>query len=100
MYGSRAGLNADWPRVFAEAAAQGKAVEIDCNPNRQDLNIELMRVAKEYDVYVSIGTDAHSIWELNFIELGIATAIEAGVPRERILNYLTADEVVEWARSR
>ena len=98
MYGTRAGLHADWGRVFREAAAQGKAVEIDCNPNRQDLNVELMQLANEFDVYVSIGTDAHSTWELNFIELGIATAIQAGVPRERILNYMTAEEVVEWAK--
>lgn len=97
MYGTRAGLQADWPRVFAEAAKVGKAVEIDCNPNRQDLNIELMRLATEFDVYVSIGTDAHSTWELNFIELGIATAMEAGVPRNRILNYMSAEEVIEWA---
>ena len=32
MYGTRAGLHADWKRVFAEAAKIGKAVEIDCNP--------------------------------------------------------------------
>lgn len=100
MYGTRAGLHADWPRVFAEAAARGKALEIDCNPNRQDLDIELMRLAAEFDVYVSIGTDAHSTWELNFIELGIATAIEAGVPRNRILNYMGAEELTDWARSR
>lgn len=100
MYGSRAGLHAKWPRVFAEVATEKKAVEIDCNPNRQDLNIELMRLAAELDVYVSIGTDAHSTWELNFIELGIATAMEAGVARNRILNYMSADEVIEWARAR
>jgi histidinol phosphatase-like PHP family hydrolase len=97
MYGSRTGLRADWPRVFAEAVRQHKAVEIDCNPNRQDLNIAVMQLAADFDVYVSIGTDAHSTWELNFIDLGIATAIEAGVPRDRILNYMPADEVVQWA---
>ncbi len=100
MYGTRAGLHADWPRVFAAAASAGKAVEIDCNPNRQDLNVELMRLAVDFDVYVSIGTDAHSTWELQFLDLGIATAIEAGVPPQRILNCMTAEEVIEWARAR
>lgn len=32
VYNYRAGLNADWPRVFAEAAALDKAVEIDTMP--------------------------------------------------------------------
>src|SRR5438034_602343 len=42
MYGRRVGLRPDWPRVFEEAAALDKAVEVDANPNRQDLDVELL----------------------------------------------------------
>ena len=41
MYGRRVGLVADWRRVFAEAAIQGKALELDATVPRQDLNVEL-----------------------------------------------------------
>jgi histidinol phosphatase-like PHP family hydrolase len=100
MFGRRRGLEADWPRVFDEAARVGKAVEIDATPNRQDLNVELARIAVASGVrWFSIGSDAHSALELEFLPFGMAIASLAGVPRERVLNYLPADDVVAWARA-
>ena len=34
------------------------------------------------------------------MDMGIATALAAGAPRERILNYMTADELIAWAADR
>jgi histidinol phosphatase-like PHP family hydrolase len=53
VYNFRLGLTADWPRVFAEAAALDKAVEIDCYPDRQDLNVELLHLVREAGARVS-----------------------------------------------
>ena len=98
MYGRRPGLMADWPRVFAEAARLGKAVELDATPSRQDLNVELARLAVAAGVrWYSIGSDAHSAFELGFLPFGMATGALAGVPRERVLNYRPAAEVRAWA---
>lgn len=100
MFDRRVGLTADWPRVFDEAARLGKAVEIDATPARQDLNVELARVAVTSGVrWFSIGSDAHTAAELEFLPFGLAIAALAGVPRDRVLNYLTADEVNAWART-
>lgn len=100
MYGRRAGLTADWPRVFDGAARLGKAVELDATPNRQDLNVELATVANAAGVrWFSIGSDAHRAAELSNLPFAMATAVLAGIPRERILNYRTADEVRDWARA-
>jgi histidinol phosphatase-like PHP family hydrolase len=100
MYGRRVGLHARWPEVFDEAARLGKAVELDATPSRQDLDADLARIALRSGVqWFSIGSDAHSAFELGFLPFGLAVAAMAGIPRERILNYRTADEVVEWARS-
>ncbi len=99
MYGRRVGLTADWPRVFAEAAQLGKAVELDATPSRQDLSVELARVASAAGVrWFSIGSDAHSAAELEFLPFGMATAALAGIPRDRVLNYRPASEVVAWAK--
>ena len=99
MYGRRTGLNADWHRVFAEAAARGKAVELDATVWRQDLNVELATVAREEGVaWFSIGSDAHTAGELEFLPFGMATAALAGIPRGRILNYRTVEFVRAWAR--
>jgi histidinol phosphatase-like PHP family hydrolase len=98
MFGRRRGLIADWPRVFAEAARLGKAIELDATPRRQDLNVELARIAVAEGVrWYSMGSDAHNAAELGHLPFAMATAALAGVPRERVLNYRPADEVVAWA---
>jgi histidinol phosphatase-like PHP family hydrolase len=98
MYGRRVGLTADWHRVFAEAAATGKAVEIDATPARQDLSVELARIAVAEGVrWYSIGSDAHVAIEFGFLPFGLAIAALAGVPRERVLNFRSPDEIVAWA---
>jgi putative hydrolase len=98
MYGRRVGLSADWPRVFSEAAALGKAVEIDATPARQDLSVELATIAVAAGVrWFSIGSDAHVPLEHGFLPFGLAIAALAGVPRERVLNLRPAAEVAGWA---
>ncbi len=69
IYNYRLGLKADWPRVFAEAAKLNKALEIDCYPDRQDLNVDLLKVAREHGTRISLGTDAHHPWQLEFFSL-------------------------------
>ena len=66
---------------------------------RQDLNLELATLAREEGVqWFSIGSDAHSLLELEFLPFGMATAALAGIDRDRILNYWSIDFVRSWAR--
>ncbi len=97
IYNYRMGLSADWPRVFAAAAEADKALEIDCYPDRQDLNVDLLRIARKEGVRISIGTDSHWHPQLEWIDIGIAAAIKARIPRDRILNLMSADDLCEWA---
>jgi len=99
IYDRRAGLWCDWVRVFEEAAALDKAIEIDASPYRQDLDVELLKLARESGCRISIGTDAHSIYELGYMEFGLAAAILAGIPRKRILNFHPFEDVLAWAAS-
>jgi len=80
VYNYRAGLTADWPRVFAEAQRLDKAVEVDCYPDRQDLNVDLLKLARDAGTRVALRTDSHHAWQLAFIEHGLAAALEAGIP--------------------
>ncbi len=100
MFNRRAGLQADWRRVFGEAAANDKAVEINAHPNRQDLNVELLEIARSEGCFFSIGSDAHAPVELQFVSLAVAAAILAGVPRDRVLNYLDREALIDWAKGR
>jgi histidinol phosphatase-like PHP family hydrolase len=98
-YGKRLGLRADWGRVFEAAAQVGHAVEIDGSPERQDLPVDLVRVALETEVLFSIGSDAHHVNELPFRDYGIAAAIIAGVPRDRIVSARSAEDLLAWSGS-
>jgi histidinol phosphatase-like PHP family hydrolase len=96
IYNYRLGLKADWSRVFGEAAKRDKAVEIDSYPDRQDLNLKLLKIARKEGVRISLGTDAHHPWQLEFIELGLAAALKAGIPAERVINFLSLPELKAW----
>jgi histidinol phosphatase-like PHP family hydrolase len=97
IYNFRPGLTADWGRVFALAAELDKAVEIDCYPDRQDLSIDLLEIARKEGCRISMGTDAHGPSQLSFMELGIAASIRARLDPERILNRMPTEQLLEWA---
>src|SRR5512133_323048 len=99
IYNFRIGLKADWPRVFAEAARLYKALEIDCYPDRQDLNVALLKIAREHGTRISLGTDAHHAWQLEFIDLGLAAALRAKISADRIVNFMSLPELKAWPQA-
>jgi len=98
IYNFRLGLAADWSRVFALAAELDKAVEIDAYPDRQDLNLDLVRLAKREGCRISFGTDSHGPSQLRFIVLAAASALKAGISADRVLNFMSRDELLAWAK--
>ena len=97
VYNFRLGLTADWERVFGVAAELDKAVEIDGYPDRQDLNLDLLKLAKKAGCRISLGTDSHGAAQLRFMEYSAAAALLAGIPKDRILNFLSCDQLLAWA---
>src|SRR3984957_13287692 len=87
IYNFRAGLSADWPRVFQLAAELDKAVEIDAYPDRQDLSPDLLPLAREAGCRISFGTDSHGPTQLRFMAFAAASALQARIAPERILNF-------------
>jgi histidinol phosphatase-like PHP family hydrolase len=47
--------------------------------------------------WFSMGSDSHYAEELPNLPIAMATAALAGIPRDRILAYRSADEVIAWA---
>jgi histidinol phosphatase-like PHP family hydrolase len=97
IYNFRLGLTADWSRVFDLAAELDKAVEIDAYPDRQDLSLDLLKLAKKSGCRISLGTDSHDPLQMRFMEYALAAALLAGIKRERILNFMPGDELLKWA---
>jgi histidinol phosphatase-like PHP family hydrolase len=100
MFNSRAGVLADWPRIFAEAAKRRVAVEIDGNWHRQDIHHVLARQALDAGCLFALDSDAHSIGELRFTDYSIAHARLAGVPVERVINCWSDAQLEEWMAER
>lgn len=96
IYNFRLGLQAKWRRVFDTAAELDKAVEIDAYPDRQDLSLDLLAIAKKSGCRIAIDTDAHGPSQLSFIEYGLAAAVKAGIKRDRIVNFLDKNELLLW----
>lgn len=99
IYNYRTGLHADWGRVFGEAAKWDKAVEIDGYADRQDLRLSLLKIARREGVRISLGTDSHRPVQLEFMVFSLAAAAAAKIPPDRIINFLPAAELKEWAAS-
>jgi histidinol phosphatase-like PHP family hydrolase len=97
IFNYRVGLSGDWNRICDAASAADKALEIDCYPDRQDLDLERLQIARRSGVKISLGTDSHHPWQLFFVELGLATTLWAKIPKERILNFWPREKLLAWA---
>jgi len=95
-YGARAGITADWPRVFAAAAARGVAIELDGDPSRHDLDCTLAVQALEAGCLFALDSDAHAVSQLWYTELAMAHALLAGIPGDRIVNCWPLDRFRAW----
>jgi putative hydrolase len=96
--GSREGANYDFEAVFKEAARHGVALEIDCDPARMDLSPEMARFALECGCNFAVDGDAHAPAEFSYVPMGMWLAQRAGIPQNRILNFLPLDELTDALR--
>jgi putative hydrolase len=91
--GSREGASYDFEAVFKEAAKNKVALEIDCDPARMDLSPEMARLALECGCNFTLDADAHMPVELFYVPMAAWMARRAGIPQDRILNFLDVDEL-------
>ncbi len=84
--------------VFEACRTFGKAVEVNCRPERLDPPMRLLRLAVEMGCTFSIDTDSHATGQLDWLPYGCSRAQEAGVTADRVVNTRTADELVQWAQ--
>jgi len=97
MIGKRPESTFDADYVFAACAQFDTAVEINCRPERLDPPRELIDLAIQYGCWFSIDTDAHATGQLEWQPLGCDRAAEREVPLERVINTMSADDLLAWA---
>jgi len=85
--GAREGATYDFESVFKEAAKNGVALEIDCDPARLDLSPEMARLARDLGCDFVLDSDAHAPAEFAYVPMALWMARRAGIPKERIRNF-------------
>jgi putative hydrolase len=98
--GNRPSADYDIEAVFREAARNGVLIEIDCDPNRVDVGPELAAQALALGCDFALDSDAHAPRDFGYIELGLWVPEVAGVPQERIVNWLPIDRLRPRLRRR
>ena len=88
----------DLEEILKAARDYKIALEINCYPKRLDLNdIEAMK-AKDAKVKLFLGTDAHQIDQLGFIELGVNIARRGWLQKGDIINCMDLDKLIKWLK--
>jgi putative hydrolase len=96
LIGKRPASVFDPDYVFAACKQFGTAVEINCRPERLDPPRELLDVAIDHGCWFSIDTDAHATGQLEWQPNGCNRAAERNVPLERVINTMSADDLLAW----
>jgi DNA polymerase (family 10) len=90
----------DADRVLEAAAGAGTAVEINGQPDRQDVDDARARRAHELGAPIALDSDAHSIRELGYMENAVNVARRAWLEPKDVLNCLSYPELREWLDAR
>jgi putative hydrolase len=83
--------------VFNACRSLGKAVEINCRPDRLDPPKRLLRRAYEIGCLFSIDTDAHAPGQLDWLHNGCERAALCGVESDRVVNTWPVEKLTAWA---
>lgn len=84
-------LRLDMTAVITTAAERGVALEINCLPDRLDLNDAHARAARERGIPLLISSDAHSVGALAALRWGILVARRAWAGAGDVLNTMPVD---------
>ncbi|HRY52272.1 MAG TPA: DNA polymerase/3'-5' exonuclease PolX [Candidatus Portnoybacteria bacterium] len=85
----------DMEEIFKVAAATGTVLEISTFPERLDLKDVYIRQAIKAEVKLSLGTDAHILSHLLFMELGVSQARRGWAEKKDIINCLSWAELLK-----
>jgi DNA polymerase (family 10) len=100
LIGSREPLEMDFERVLGAAVKCGTALEINGSMYRLDLNDSMARAAQEAGVLLAIGSDAHSIAQLDQIRYGVFQARRGWIEARSVINTWAWTKLGRWLENR
>jgi DNA polymerase (family 10) len=101
LVGRRPGYPLDYEAIFAAAAANGTALEIDGAPSHLDMDGEHARAAIAAGVTVTIDSDSHRARAMERqMRFGVGTARRGWVEASHVLNTRPIAEVVAFVKAK
>jgi DNA polymerase (family 10) len=95
LWGIRDAYDIDMDEVLKAARDTNTLLEINAFPQRLDLNDLNCHRAKEIGAKLVIGTDAHTVEQLESMKLGISVARRGWLTKEDVLNTLSLEELLK-----
>ncbi len=95
LLGEREAYDVDLDQVIKAARDTGTYLEVNAYPQRLDLDDIHCKRAKELGVTMAIGTDSHTIPQLEQMPFGVAVARRGWLERKDLLNTLSLDDLHE-----
>lgn len=88
----------DMDAVLNTAARYHKAIELNANPHRLDLDWRILPQARALNIPIMINPDAHSLDGLEDLRWGVAMARKASMKPADVWNTLSADKLAQWLK--
>ena len=95
LWGTRDAYEIDLDELLKAANQTNTFLEINAFPQRLDLNDLNCHRAKEMGVKLALGTDAHTIEQLENMKLGISVARRGWLTGNDVINTLSVDELLK-----
>jgi len=100
LLGKREAYALNMDKILRTAQKTHTFLEINAYPERLDLYDIYCRKAKEMGIPVGIGTDAHTLNQIENLYLGVAVARRGWLEKRNVLNSLTYEELIKALRKK
>lgn len=98
LIGLRDAYDVDIGMIIEACSQRGCILELNAQPDRLDLNDIHCKLAKEAGVPIAISTDAHSVKDLDLMELGIGQARRGWLEKEDVVNTKSLKELMKMLK--
>ena len=99
LIGKRDPYDLDWNRIFKYCQSTNKALEINSNPQRLDINDKLVKEAIRNNVKLVVNTDCHDVSQMDYIQYGVTVARRGWATADDILNTKSYNSIKSWLES-
>ena len=97
---SREAYPLDFDRIFEACSKHNVVIELNANPLRLDIDWQHIEKIQDMGIKVSINPDAHSRFEVKYLDYGVIMAQKGGLRKQNCLNAMKCGDFEKWMNVR